>query len=456
MAGLPNKPGYLLPAGDAYTEEMQCCFVFVPAKDEYRRAFFGALDYFGTWLAWERDDDHRGIDAARAWKEANDKTRECWEMGTCEDISTKLSAIIALLAAPRCCGEGNNYTTYYDNRVYTTTIIPDSGDYPDYYGETAVTSWEDWKQYVCYNANKYLDDLIESANRIDTLLDIGFFAIDTLAAIMAPLTFVLAPIAHPLNIPWVTAIWSALIQGGQDYMEGIADALEGAREDVVCALVNGTSLHDAIESAIGESLAWELFYSHLDYSTVTAIIYEGGNELGYLPAEQSAACDCEEGGDYSYTWEFDDSGDYYEGWQPNSGIVIDGNATYGNPAPEVRMAYNSPQALYITMYWLGAAVGFSLGASDSIILKRVEFDYISHDNSLAPGITMKLYSHGSLATTLNYAQHRGSIQHVDYTLPSPLTADSGDTVIDFKPYGGSGWYVYLDNVKLYFEVVIGE
>ncbi|GAG82343.1 unnamed protein product, partial [marine sediment metagenome] len=45
--------GYLLPDGEAFTDEYECCMVFVPAKDEYRRAFFGALDYFGTWLAWE-------------------------------------------------------------------------------------------------------------------------------------------------------------------------------------------------------------------------------------------------------------------------------------------------------------------------------------------------------------------------------------------------------------------
>ena len=60
--------GYLLPDGEAFTEEMACALVFYPDKKEYRQALGGSLGYLSTWLAWERDDDKRGSDAAREWK----------------------------------------------------------------------------------------------------------------------------------------------------------------------------------------------------------------------------------------------------------------------------------------------------------------------------------------------------------------------------------------------------
>ena len=68
--------GYPLPAGDAYQPELKCVKVWVPDLPEYHRALTGALDYFASWLAWERDPAHRGRDAARSWREANELTVE--------------------------------------------------------------------------------------------------------------------------------------------------------------------------------------------------------------------------------------------------------------------------------------------------------------------------------------------------------------------------------------------
>jgi hypothetical protein len=75
MATQKNRStGYLLP-DDADTEDISCLLVFYPDKDEYRRALFGSLDYLGTWTAWQREPERKGIIASRLWKEANEKTR---------------------------------------------------------------------------------------------------------------------------------------------------------------------------------------------------------------------------------------------------------------------------------------------------------------------------------------------------------------------------------------------
>ena len=284
--------GYILPEGDAYTDEFECCFIYVPAKDEYRRALFGALDYFATWLAWERDAAKRGKDAARAWKEANELTRECWEMGTCDLMVDLLQQLVDKESANACC-VGNEYVTYNDNRVETTTIVVDQGAPPATYGETAVTDWDDWKEYVCFHAHAFVDDLVNSANKVDSLLDLGVWALDAAYWMMRQLVYRNPVWIVPIDLSWMTTIYKAILQGGEGYFDILADDIEDAREDIVCALINGTSLEDAVYSAIGGTLAWTLWYQFIDYDTTTAVIYNGGIDgFGYLTPIQRDDCDC--------------------------------------------------------------------------------------------------------------------------------------------------------------------
>lgn len=285
--------GYLLPDGDCYTEETECCFVFIPARDEYRRAFFGALGYFSTWLAWERDSAKRGRDAARAWKFANDLTMECWDMGACTDMLDKLDQLIALQQNSVCCA-GNKYTTYNDNRIETTTIVPESGPAPTYYGETAVADWDEWLEYVCFHAHEFVDDLINAANKIDSLLDLGIWAIDAYFWLVRKIVFRNDGWEIPIDLSWAGNIFKAILQGGAGLFEIVASDLEDGREDIICALINGTSLSDAVEASISGTPAWTLFYQFLDYDSAAAVIYNGGiPEFGYLTPTKRNDCLCE-------------------------------------------------------------------------------------------------------------------------------------------------------------------
>lgn len=282
------EKGYLLPEGDAYESELCCELVFYPNREEYRRALLGAITYFSTWLAWETDDDKRGKDAARAWKEALEKTLECWNMACMEDLIALNQQILTLLQSKKdCCDSG---VTYGPQETVETDIVPDVGDPPDFYGETAVTDWDDWAEHVCYNAHVYVDNLIAAANELVVAVEGAWIVVGLVASLMviATMSGIGIPIAYALAASVTGAL--AVLTSGTIFTQAAAD-IETARDDIVCAFLEGTSVSDAVETALASGLAWDTFYSFLDYATATALIYEGGYEAEYLPADTKADCE---------------------------------------------------------------------------------------------------------------------------------------------------------------------
>ncbi|GAH39857.1 unnamed protein product, partial [marine sediment metagenome] len=120
-----NSMGYPLPSGEAFTDELACLMVFYPDKPEYRQAFFGAYFYLSNWLAWERDPDKKGADAARAWKLAVEATMECIEMNTCETILSLLEEIRNNTGV-NCC----DVVDITDGDQYTDDVEDGEGNVP--------------------------------------------------------------------------------------------------------------------------------------------------------------------------------------------------------------------------------------------------------------------------------------------------------------------------------------
>lgn len=77
MATIDGK-GYVFPdpvdPGDMY-----CFRVYVPKHQLYLAAFWGAYQFFATWLAWARDPLKRGRLVARVWEASIDKARAEFE-----------------------------------------------------------------------------------------------------------------------------------------------------------------------------------------------------------------------------------------------------------------------------------------------------------------------------------------------------------------------------------------
>jgi hypothetical protein len=67
--------GYLLP--EVIDPEAAVCIrVYVPDAPEYIAAFWGSYEFLTAWIAWEKDDAHRGKEAAAVWKPYFEQSRE--------------------------------------------------------------------------------------------------------------------------------------------------------------------------------------------------------------------------------------------------------------------------------------------------------------------------------------------------------------------------------------------
>ena len=282
--------GYRVPDGDAAIEEMACQLVFYPDIPEYRTALFTALERFAVWTSWEREGDHKGKDAADSWKAANQLTWECWRMACLEQLQADVSAILAFLQqSVPCCGDN---ITYGDSTTYTTIIIPGDGSAPATYGETAVSDWDEWSEYLCHNANLWVDELIRAALTIGVALDTGGISIAFVASVLTAVAFIV--VGGVLTLPFLAVIVAGLAANvSATIFEDAAVDLEDARDTIICAILTGRSVSDAVEDALSSGTAWDLLFSQIDYDSAVAILYEGGDgDAVYLEAETDDTCSC--------------------------------------------------------------------------------------------------------------------------------------------------------------------
>lgn len=439
--------GYLLPAGDTYEEDLECIILFYPNRRKYRQALFGSLDYLGTWLAWERDDEKRGQGAALSWKLANEATRECIAMGTCD---TLLELLVQIEKNTRtCCGE-SNYVQYGPNIIVTTTIVPGSGGAPTHYGETAVADWDEWSEYVCYHAHAYVDDLIDTAEKLHTAVTIGGYVLDFIAHLFSIVQWRMVEDLVPVNFSVIQAIFNALGEAGiVNEFDDLADDFETSRDDIVCSLMQGTSLEAAVFAVVGSGVLWDTYYQWLDYETSTAIIYEGElPDVGYLtPIKKDDCVDCDQIGDYMTSVETFDLGAYT--WTIKNGSVTAG-ATWGNGDWGVRMRYDGG-VVRTSSPMLRTEVGLTTGdPAQTVTIKRVMFDYNMPSWPVAGELRLQFNGSG---TPVNVDfPNVGVWTSVVYTLPTPVTClYNGWAVQWMADLTGSGGYIHIDNLVVDFD-----
>jgi hypothetical protein len=284
-----SNRGYPLPDGDCYTEELCPVLICVPNKLEYFRALRGSLDYLGTWVAWQRDAEKRGRDAAAAWKYANEMSGLGEEMGCLDELIEKLDEIIGLIAFKKDCCDDN--LVYGGQESFETDIVPGVGDYPEEWGGEELESWDDWYGYVCYAANTWVDALVSSAGSIDSLLSISGLSLGAVAAILSAVVFFTF---LPVSLPVAAGILSALLGLSTLAFSGVAESIESARQDIVCAVILNLDVQSVVESAVG-SVAWAAFFQFIDYDTVIANLYTGTvGENNLVAGDSEGYCDyCE-------------------------------------------------------------------------------------------------------------------------------------------------------------------
>jgi len=293
--------GYLLPSGDAYTDDLACALVWFPNKPEYRQALRGSLHYLGTWAAWERDELKRGQDAARAWKEANALSEECIEMSTClDDLINAINAMSFNLSVNCNC----EYATVNPPTPPEPTGIPGIGPVPTTWGEEDTTgyTWDEYTQLVCGAADAYVDFLIAKNEELINYINLGLLGIGIVSALIALMSgFGLAVV---ISLGTAAEIFAGLILNPSGAIfGGVASQLALGKEQIRNAIACEGGLRSVMESIL-DPLAWSLFYQFVDWEAATAILRSGEYQGEYLETPVPlGACDCF-ADYYTFTWNF--------------------------------------------------------------------------------------------------------------------------------------------------------
>lgn len=441
--------GYLLPEGAAYTDDVACAIVFVPNKVEYFNALRGTLDYLGTWLAWERDEDKRGKDAALAWLEANELTQECWAMATCDQILSLLISIDSKIGnIGGCCDS----TTVGDVVTVTTTIIPGVGPDPTVWGETSVSDWDEWLEYVCYHANKFVDRLVETADTLDTIMEIGAYTVEFFANIMRVLRFL--SLVYPVSYDSAVQIYQSFKEAGDasDTFDGVAAKFESARSDIVCAFINGSSVSAAVETALDDNTLWTILYSFNNYDSLQAMVYEGTVDGSvYLAPVKRDDCECGGIGEFQYTEEVD-SCPAPSYWLFTSPAGCD--ATVGNPAGCFRSYKSGGGAgghIRASVGTIRAMVGLGVSSGKYVELHAMSFD-LKRQAGATADVTIQI-NHDSGVHYEEITVTSETWENESFTFDPPLIGTEGTTgwMVQIYPHDGSGKWHYFDNLMLDFD-----
>jgi len=245
--------GYLLPPGDASENDLECCIVFYPARDEYRRALMGSLDYLATWIAWERDSEKRGQDAAASWKLANIQTWECTNMGYCDNLMTTLEALLAATQALECCGDQD----ISDGELYTDDVVDGVGDVPqniiDAGYASGPTDWAGFDDYKCMISHLAVDHIETFFREIGPYVSDTGIVIGGVGVIGALLGAILAVVGLPITATILVAlgasagIWTWITTYGRDAVDDLADDIATNHDALACAIYNGDGVSDAID-----------------------------------------------------------------------------------------------------------------------------------------------------------------------------------------------------------------
>lgn len=304
--------GYPLPSGDAFTDELACMMVFIPDKDAYRQAFFGAYFYLSTHLAWERDVDKRGKDAARAWRLAVEATMECIEMNVCETI-VELLTDIRTNTAEHCCevvdiSHGDRFTDEVEDEVGDVPQnVIDAG-----YAEDAA-DWAGFADYKCMIANVMVDNMTAQLEQI-----LGYMVPPS--AILGGLPTLVA-VASTIFIDALSVLVYAIMVGASvsfrlhaalaflamTGLEALIDDMATHRDALVCAIYEADGSEDAIvqlriavTSLFSETRAEVL--NNLNLDAQMKALYAGRHDeqdIAQILADKGYdvldyVCDCEE------------------------------------------------------------------------------------------------------------------------------------------------------------------
>jgi hypothetical protein len=463
---MDKNKGYLLPSGDAYTEDMACTLVFYPDKAEYRRALGGSLAYLATWIAWEKETDHKGIDAALCWKIALDLTMECWEMECFEELQDNVAQILAIMRqGTSCCDEQD--VTHGDQ--YTDRVVDGVGDVPQTIIDAGYASdssdWDGFDDYKCMIAHVIVDQLPARLNEIAPIVNTYgavFGGVAALAGIMA-VVFATGGVAMIFGliagVGSVSLLYESLLEG--DLLTALASKVTANKDDLVCAVYQSdgdedaiVNLNDAIDELfttieavilknmnLGPTLK-ALYSGRYDQQDTADILLDAGYDLGDF------ACDCGQIGEYI---SFSDFEDYtLQGWKTmgNNYVQIPG---YGGSNYRYDKDNNQANWIYHSVASLCIEEGLTHPVGTKLQIHRIRFWYYMTGGS---SVDVKVMCTHDAGQTDTYFGHRLVWTFAEVTFDPPLeSTELTDNIVKIRTVGG-GYHTSFDDISIDFDHVL--
>jgi hypothetical protein len=237
----------------------------------------GSLDYLATWIAWERDSEKRGQDAAASWKLANIQTWECTSMGYCDDLYTTLQALLAATQALECCGEQD----ITDGERYTDDVVDGEGDVPQPiidagYAEDSE-DWAGFADYKCMISHLAVDHIEAFFRGMAPVFNDAGIAVGGVGVAIALLGSILALAGFPITFAIIgavgaaSAIWYWVAEYGEDAVDDIADEIAIHHDALACAIYNGDGVSDAISDFNDEV---DSLFGAIDAAGIKAVGFE--------------------------------------------------------------------------------------------------------------------------------------------------------------------------------------
>lgn len=268
---MQNHPGYIIPE-EPQPEGYYCLKVFIPADDLYLYAFSGAFQFFGKWLAWERDNAHRGTLAAQAWREAIQYTftngwLNCGEDELCEHcdlipvILERLEELTNMNINVNCgCGCGGSGGGIAPPPPIED-IEPEDLDLPDPPDDTPipVTNLQQKCNVANYMAVAWRNAVIRLVNETTTFNEFRVWFYNFWETIGAA------------YVSFLYGVWLACRTWLANHAAGwVADNIDPIFNDVVCAMYQSESPAQARENV--EAIIGGLPFP-LNYAAVSIAAY---------------------------------------------------------------------------------------------------------------------------------------------------------------------------------------
>lgn len=357
-------------------------------------------------------------------------------MGCLDSLQANVAAILVLLQSKKdCCDDSITYNT---QTIITTTITPGIGDPPATWGDgETITTWEDWEEYVCYHAHKYVDKLIEHAETLHAAVAIGAVGIGTVGAILAGLTFV----GLAIPVAWLIAagIAAAAFYFAEDIFEDTATDIETARSSIVCAFILGLSVSDAVDDALSSGQDWLQFFQHIDYDTASAIIHEGGYDGEYLESETREDCTaCE------FPYNFDISYDFTSsamGWVLTTFVYDGGDGSLSGQVSSATCIAGK------TIASLLSDIGHS-GAS-KLEINYLEAEYRNYQVASPPtNVKNRMRRPDTSLLEFPHTVPDNGVDHVHIDVFPDEELGANVEFLAMAQAGGGDQFVFLDNLRI--------